>query len=184
MKLAAIIIENRYDVTDVISDHKKFLPESFDMVHIKDESIKSEADYNRLMTSKSFWDNLPYDKVLIFQHDSRLLRTGIEEFYPYDFIGAPLYHIPFPAMNGGLSLRSVKAMREVLSNFEWNWRFGNEDVAICNLLNGNKKYNLPSKEIAQKFSVETIFSYNSMGVHAIEKWHHPNQVEELLNQYK
>ena len=42
--------------------------------------------YNKLLTSSQFWDCLEYDKVLIFQTDSRILRSGIEEFLHFDYM--------------------------------------------------------------------------------------------------
>lgn len=182
-KYMAIIVENRFDVSEIIKEHQKLLPDYFDILHIKDEKIKTEYDYNSLMTSLDFWENLPYDKVLIFQHDSRLLREGIEGFYYYAFCGAPIFNIDFPAMNGGLSFRSVKAMIDIWSKNQWNPSLGNEDIAACKLLKQNN-YNLPTKEVAQLFSVETIFGYGSLGTHAIERYMTPEQCELIINQYK
>lgn len=178
----AVIVETRQipNLEEIIDNHVKFLPKNWGLMVIKDVVVHSLSDYNRLMTSKAFWDNLPYDKILVFQSDSMLLRTGIEEFLEYDFIGAPLYHIDFPAMNGGLSLRSKKAMLEVIEKIQYTG--GNEDVFFCNGIK-ELKGKLPTKEVAQKFSVETIFGYGSLGVHALEKWHTPEQCELILNQY-
>lgn len=186
MKLGAVIIENRFNVDAVIENHKKFLPEEFGIMHLMPKSIRTEHDYNVMMTSLDFWKNLPYDKVLIFQHDSKLLRTGIEEFYDYDFIGAPLFHFPMPCMNGGLSFRSKDAMVALLNHYKWNPSRGNEDIFFCQQMafSSYRKFSLPSKEIAQKFSVETIFGLGSLGVHAIEKWHPKDKCDLILNQYK
>lgn len=143
--------------------------------------IISGADYNYVLTDKKFWELIPYDKVLIFQHDSMLLRSGIDQYLQYAFTGAPLYHMQFPSMNGGLSLRDRKAMLSILNNEAYHPAYGNEDIFFSNRIN---KDLLPTKEIAQTFSVETIFGYGSLGVHAIDKWLTPIQQSDILNQYK
>lgn len=181
-RFCSVIVENRLSnrLFDTILDHKYYLPEHWSFCHMQDQSIKTLADYNRLLTSIPFWEQFKkFHRVLIFQHDSRLLRTGIEKFLKYDFIGAPLYHIDFPAMNGGLSLRNPKAMIECINRVPYSPDKGNEDIYFCQNMTGK----LPTKEIAQKFSVETIFGLGSLGVHAIDKWHSPEKVSEILNQY-
>jgi hypothetical protein len=184
MKYGAVIIDSRPLPEDVIERHIKYLPGNFELFHGALFTIDSIANYNTLLTSLKFWESLPFDKVLIFQHDSGLLRTGIEEFLQYDFIGAPIKHISFPAMNGGLSLRSTEAMIRCIKHTPYNPNIhGNEDMYFCNLLSklGGK---LPTKEVAQKFSVETIFNLGSLGYHAMNKYLRPEQCNQILNQYK
>ena len=183
-KYAAICIENRFDVAEIVAQHKKYLPDYFDMVHIKDESIKTEQDYNHLLTSKVFWESLPYDKVLIFQHDSKLLRKGIEEFYDYDYVGAP-WTFQKHGGNGGLSFRDVIAMKKCLELSVWNNRLSNEDVFFSNIMFRNPTlFNLAPREVCSKFSCEVIFQIGTLGVHAIERYLTHEQCDQILNQYK
>lgn len=186
MKYGAIIVENRtmVNMQDIYAKHVPFLPSNFEVMHFERFPIGSAVDYNRLMTDADFWRAIPFDKILVFQHDSQLLRKGLEEFMEYDFIGAPLYHIPMPAMNGGLSLRSKNKMIEICEKFPYQGIgvHGNEDIYFCNHMEkvGGK---LPDKETAQKFCVETILGYGSLGIHAIDKWHNPQAVEAIVTQY-
>lgn len=153
-------------------------------IRLLSHSLNSH-EYNKLLTLKSFWECIPADKILIFQHDSRILRTGIEEFMEYDFIGAPIIHatLPMPCMNGGISLRSRDKMIEVIDDSRWTNSNMNEDIYMCR---GIEKIGgiLPTKEVASKFSVESIFCRGSMCTHAVEKWLTPDQCSEILNQYK
>lgn len=181
----AVIVENRFDVTCIIEAHRKYLPSDWGIIHV-DATVKSEMEYNLLLTSKGFWEQIPFDKVLIFQHDSLLLRHGIEDFLQYDFVGAPIFHehLPMPCMNGGLSLRSKSKMLEVIEKIPYDYNLhGNEDIYFCR---GIEKIggNLPTKEGAQSFSVESVFSLGSLGCHAIDKYLTPEQCELILNQYK
>jgi hypothetical protein len=181
----AFIIDNRLtngELIKVIAAHAKFLPYDWDVNYISNEKIYCMADYNRLLTSKRFWRNMP-DKVLIFQHDSALLRDGIEEFLNYGFIGAPIKHIP-GCMNGGLSLRDKATMMKIIDNFPYMGEgvHGNEDIYFCNRLNWVGT-NIPTKEQAAAFSVETEFALGSLGCHAIDKYLTIDQCDQIRRQY-
>ena len=187
MTACAVIIENRDipNLEDIIMAQDKFLPSWFEETRwIKNEPINSIADYNRLLTSKRFWRVMP-DKVVIIQHDSMILREGIEEFLEWDFIGAPIPKIGWPTMNGGFSIRDSKAMLRVINHIPYqNMQVsGNEDIFFCNALKqlGGK---LPTYEIAQKFSIETQFAYGSLGYHQIDAYLNPSECEAIRNQYK
>lgn len=183
-RYCAVIVDNRLTnhLFDTIQKHRNMLPEWWSCCHIDDPTIKTAADYNRLLTSKEFWNKFKkFDRVLIFQHDSMLLRYGIDEFLKWDFIGAPLYHIPFPAMNGGLSLRNPKKMLKCIA--DWPYRgmneHGNEDVYFCAWLNTHGK--LPDIETAKSFSVETVFHPKPLGYHAMAKYLTPEECNLILN---
>lgn len=189
MTFGAIIIDHRTKFIEPhIIRHKQFLPD-YEILHYDLRRHIRKANeihiaYNNVVASVEFWEELPFDKVLIFQHDSGLLRTGIEEFFEYDFIGAPLKHIPFPTMNGGFSLRSKEAMIKCINETQYDYEVhGNEDIYFCDQLKklGGK---LPTQEVASKFSVETIYGLGSLGYHAIEKWHTEEQCNIILNQYE
>lgn len=181
MTFGAVIIDNR-PVFKAIERHQKFL--DCNIIHLDDKRIKSVSDYNNVMTDIKLWERISFDRVLIFQHDSGLLRKGIESFFEWDFIGAPIKHIPFPAMNGGLSLRNPKAMIEVLKNFTYNpHKHGNEDIYFCHSLQ-KLGLKLPDLETAKKFSIETIYGLGSLGFHAMDKYLSPLQCKTILNQYE
>jgi len=142
--------------------------------------------YNSLLAFNVFWQLIPAEKVLIFQHDSLLLREGIEEFLQYDFAGAPIFHphLPMPCQNGGLSLRTKSKMLEVIEKIPYDYNLhGNEDIYFCR---GIEKIGgiLPTKEAASMFSVESVFHLGTVGCHAIDKYLTPEQCETILNQYK
>lgn len=181
MTKCAVIIDNRHipGLEDVIMAHELRLPMEWQVWHIANEPIHSLSDYNRLLTSKRFWRNMP-DKVLIFQFDSMLLRDGIEDFMEYDYIGAPIKHCDFPIMNGGLSLRDSKAMLKVINHVPYQGE--QEDVYFCRGLQqlGGK---LPTREIADQFSTETIYKLGTLGFHAIDKWLAPIECQHIRGQY-
>lgn len=182
----AVIIENRLsssEILDVIDRHAKYLPESWDVLGIRNEPISSIGEYNKFLTSLRFWNSLKADKVLIFQADSGLLRSGVEDFLEWDFVGAPIKAIP-TCMNGGLSLRDVEAMKRIIRQFPYQGEsvHGNEDIYFCNKLNqtGGR---MPPKEIAMRFSVETEYGLGSLGYHAMDKYLTESECKAIREQY-
>jgi tetratricopeptide (TPR) repeat protein len=81
--------------------------------HNLDVASMTRIEYSNLLKQAAFWDLIPAPRALIFQTDAMLLRTGMEAFYAWDFIGAPWndFHVPEGVGNGGLSMRNVSTMR-------------------------------------------------------------------------
>lgn len=208
MKLQAGIVETRclQGIRQLVDNHLNYLPHGTQIVffHSPDnyEYLRKElkgcdikyinisassltaSDYNKLLTRVDFWKMFDAEKILIFQHDTKLLRAGIESFYHLDFVGAPLYHIPFPCMNGGLSLRDKEAMIRVCSLYKYDEsKDGNEDIFFCKKL-WELSGKLPTRAEADLFACETIEKYGTLGVHAIEKWFDKYIVIKILTQYK
>lgn len=166
MTCAAIIIDNRPGLEPVIAAHKRFLPEDWAIYWVKDLATGNAMAYNRLLTSSRFWKSLPADKVLIFQHDSVLLKQGIAEFLEWDYVGAP-WKFQEHGGNGGLSIRDTKAMLKVVETFTWDPMQGNEDVWFCNKLK-ELDMKLAPREVCARFSCEAIFQMGTLGYHQIE----------------
>jgi hypothetical protein len=183
-KFGAVIVETRNieNIDKIIKNHTKFLSNEWEVIHIKNIQINDIRDYNNLLTSKSFWLNIPYDNILIFQSDSMLLRNGIEEFLEYDYVGAP-WKFQNHGGNGGLSLRNKNAMIDILNKYPYNG-YQNEDVYFSNVLNVMNKYKLAPREVCMKFSCETIFQLGTLGEHAIDKYLTEEECKLIRNQYK
>lgn len=142
-----------------------------------------EHEYNKLLTSVSFWEKLPYEKVLIFQTDSELLKEGIEDWAKmgYYFIGSPDPRSTNEIMmNGGLSLRNVQWCKQICTLFPF-FNEVNEDWWFCSHLAGEL---LPTYDIAKTFSVETKFYYESLGAHAIDRYLSVEECKLIREQYK
>jgi hypothetical protein len=147
--------------------------------------------YNSLLTAPAFWKLLHGNKILVYQHDTFLFRSGIDPFLKYDYIGAPwekrhnmTYYKQtgtYGVGNGGLSLRSRRHMLEILGNVPWeNWTAysiftriwmkwkgvnGPEDIFFSQLLPHCKQIMLPNLNIARSFSVERVYHPNPLGGH-------------------
>ena len=181
-KLAVVLVENRVNCQEIMDRHLKYLPKNSVPYIIDNLIISSSYDYNNyLANSKVFWNHIKEENILIIQHDSALLKNGIEEFYQYDYVGAP-WTFQQHGGNGGLSFRKKSAMLKVIENYPYNG-IDNEDVYFCNGL----KFlgmNLAPREVCEKFSCEAIFKLGALGYHAIERYLTPEQCEQIKNQYK
>jgi hypothetical protein len=113
----------------------------------------SIPEYNKLLTSQTFYHSIPSETFIIFQTDSCLLRNGVEEFVMYDFIGAPWPHKNMDVGNGGFSLRNKSFCIKAIQMYEYIPTIMNEDefFSLC----GKKLHaNIPHHTIASKFSCE------------------------------
>jgi hypothetical protein len=144
------------------------------------ENINAEL-YSYFLCSADFWTAIQRfncEHALIFQMDTILLRGDLEKFLEYDYVGAPWFapwrfHASEQGVidetvqigNGGLSLRRVSAMLDIIRKYPRNDpQFYNEDMYFAYCLKvGN--YKLPSVEVAGEFSIETLWHPNPCGMH-------------------
>lgn len=185
----------------IIDHHLKYIPKDWGLTiycshqnhHlIKDVDFEREteiivmqlpfgvAEYNLLFKTVRFWESLPYEKVLIFQTDSRLLREGIEDFLEWDYVGAK-WLFQEQGGNGGLSIRNVNIMRKICQLAKFTTR--NEDVLFCNFMHLHKIGKLAPPDICRQFSVEAEYGLGSLGCHGIDNWLTKEQCDKILNQY-
>src|SRR5690606_27022581 len=76
------------------------------------------SDYSTVLASHDFWNRINGDKILLYQEDTCIFRSNIDDFLEYDYIGAPWMkrqndntHL---VGNGGFSLRSKQSMLDVI----------------------------------------------------------------------
>ncbi len=134
------------------------------------------AGYSNLLCSKEFWLKIPHEKILIFQHDSGLLKKGICEFLEWDWIGTPSW---WGGYNGGLTIRSRSKTLEILNRFHYQWE--SEDFYYHRNMQkiGAKVAPL---DIASKFGCER-FKLGTLGYHGIHNFLNTNQQHTIKTQY-
>ena len=145
------------------------------------ESLQNVDDYNSLFKSPAFWTSFHAEKVLIFQTDSVFLRSGIQDFLRYDYIGAPFDIVNNPDQaklvstgvvksgigNGGLSLRNVGLMTEIASKYaQSSPNSQNEDVFFAHYVE-SLGYDMPTRRVAYNFSREEPCSDLAIGASAL-----------------
>lgn len=135
-------------------------------------------EYNRLLTSKKFYDQIPTEIFLIFQTDSMICPNSniqVDEFFEYDYVGAPWEHLNGTVGNGGFSLRRKSKMVEILEKCEYNGT-DPEDVYFANACK-DVTSRKPSREQAYRFSNEAKITKHSFGVHKC--WNNPDFNEKI-----
>lgn len=129
--------------------------------------------YNGILLSIRFWETLEdfgCKHSLIFQTDTLLLKSNIDDFLHYDYVGAPWCIKFFDVLevgNGGLSLRNVQTMKMLIQKYS-KYQI-NEDTWFSFMLlhekNKNSNIKVPTLEGAKLFSVETLFYKDPIGLH-------------------
>jgi hypothetical protein len=203
-QLSAVIVETRplLKLQKVIEDHLKYLPEYTELYVFGSKEVDlllsqagfkynfidvgngmDEGKYNKLLTSLNFWNKIEGENILIFQHDSEILRPGIEEFFNFEYLGAP-WKFCSHGGNGGLSFRKKTYMiRAIETNNQYDQsKHGNEDVWFSNVMYQTRNYY--NKLACEEFSCESIFRLGTFGCHAIDKHLSKEQCEQIRNQYE
>ena len=197
----AIIFETRnIDSLDWVADTVKFYTNwkiihycsynSIDCINgVEKRIIPSSIDYNSILKDINFWNSINVEHILVFQHDSFILRSGIEEFLEYDYIGAPwkwsyekekYNDNRYPDLgifqsggNGGFSLRKKSAMIRIIENKPPDYEY--EDMYFSSALADDVPL-----EIKKKFAAESMFSENPLGVHCINKYLNNAEIKRIL----
>jgi len=122
-------------------------------------NISSKEQYSEFCI-KELYKYFDTDFVLVVQHDGYILdgKAWDDEFYNYDFFGAPWLYVDGKNVgNGGFSLRSKK-LQEALGKDDFIKASDPEDQAIGRLYRDYliKEYDIkfPSEKLADKFSFE------------------------------
>jgi hypothetical protein len=157
-----------------------------------DNPLDTHASVSDFFTKPWFWEQLaPAEHLLMFQADSILCSNSnqkVEDFLQYDFVGAPVDEERGLGMgyNGGLSLRNRTKCLEIVNTNSWQTeRHGDhlqgnvdyEDQWFSKKMrelpagpDGRPGANLPSTEVAMRFSVETMWYDKPLGYHQPNVW--------------
>jgi hypothetical protein len=128
------------------------------------------GSYSNLLMTGEFWRRLldyGCKHALIFQMDTILLNPELDAFLEYDYVGAPWANGFRGGVsgNGGLSLRNVEKMLTIAETSPINHgQLCFEDVFFSYWCK-EKGYHVPTREIASRFSVETIYHETPCGMH-------------------
>lgn len=139
-------------------------------------------EYNRFISSAEFLEKIPTEHFLIFQTDTMICskeKDLIYTFMKYDYVGAPWPESglkeSFEVGNGGLSLRKKSKMLQIIKNIPYPFQCP-EDLYYCGV-NHNIPIYKPTWSEAKLFSIESIYSPRTFGIH--KAWAHidPSMLE-------
>lgn len=130
------------------------------------------------LTSPWIWEQLQSAKrVLLFQTDSVLCsksESAVEDYFQYDYVGAPIAAKYGAGYNGGLSIRNPRTFLQVVretdfktSGVGWEDQFFYKELQRIGAP-------MPSEEEAKTFAVETIYYETPLGYHQPQRWQAEN----------
>ena len=168
---------------------------------LEDKRMKSLFNMCMVMTTPEFWkDYFDYERVLVFQRDTAILRGGIDGFFEYDYVGAPCYNFvrDQTIQNGGLSLRNPRVMEYICRLYGWKTdiqdmmvvgqyssaSFFAEDIFFCLRLIKHNAGKLAPLDVSQRFSVESRFTLGTLGYHRIDAYLTEDEQKQVKEQYK
>ena len=132
-------------------------------LHHIDYDYMGLYDYDAVFRTTDFWKTITSDNILIFQADTILLKSGIDEFLDYSYVGAPWLKPKEGKYvgNGGLSIRNKQKMIDIIETYP-NDSYFKEDIYFIKYLNNE---DIAPIEVAQRFAVEDLYYNDPIGLH-------------------
>jgi len=164
-----------------------------------DDTISNINDYNKILLNENFWRNFTKENLLCFQVDTCInvnQKHRLKELCEFDYVGAPWSegiirrwpHIPKLGGNGGFCFskksQRLKALSECTVSKESDSRtnkFINEDLWFSDAyisINAN----LPARELAKSFLVESCFFATPFAVHKPWEYVSPSELQTLYDE--
>jgi hypothetical protein len=159
---------NKDFVQEIIDEDLQNYKHKIKLINLNVDNLEI-SDYNKLLKSLEFYDNIPTETFLIFQTDTAICsknKEKINDFLDYDYVGAPWRDNKIG--NGGLSLRKKSKMIEIIKNKAFSDE--NEDVYF------SFYDNLKVPKDGKPFSVESSYYDSPFGIH--KAWYHLNDDEQ------
>jgi hypothetical protein len=176
---------NKDYVENIINTQLQQYKKRISLKSLEKDNLSIE-DYNTLLKTKKFYENIPTDIFLLFQTDSMIIpanKDKINDFLQYDYVGAPSWSL----LNGGFGLRKKSKMLEILDKCPFEKITDTEDAYFSDACKA-VEFNKPSHEIAKNFSSEATWNPNSFGIHCPWKWNNKDiiikdkpEIDQLIN---
>ncbi len=173
--------ENRAFVEEIIEGWGEVL-----LINCGKENLLYE-DYVDFKCDPSFWQQIPSETILMFETDAIMLRSGIDEFLEYDWVGAPWIHsrrheklVGALVGNGGFSLRKKSAVLKILKEHP-HPPGTSSDMYYSKWMHADG-YHVPPVRIAKKFSVEGLYFPKALAFHKAWLYNSAWDFDYLLDQ--
>lgn len=159
----------------------------------KKYSLRDRETISQMFTDPHLYSNIlaPAENLLVFQPDSIFCANApktINDFLEFDWVGAPWSKTSTFGGNGGLSLRKVSRILQVLQTQER--KPGDEqleDLWLSSRLQQLGGAHMADASLSKTFSVESVWDERPLGyhvgwlgVHHEQIWDDEKQVEHIL----
>lgn len=125
-------------------------------------SFSTWVEYNALLKKSELYDKLDdYEYMLIVQTDAYVFSNDLNEFFQYDYVGAPWVKDPIKYINGrvgngGFSLRNIQKIKSVLLS---NQHFiGFKSLFYINFKHEYKYGKMKRIKGIKKFTLKQLFT--------------------------
>lgn len=152
-------------------------------------SLKDRETISQMFTDINLYRDLlaPAEHLLVWQPDSIFCANAprtLNDYLEWDWIGAPWSKTAAYGGNGGLSLRKVSKIVEVLTNKTRKVGDGAlEDLWLTNNLHDLPDNHMPNAAISKTFSVESVWDDAPLGYHVGWLGVHHEQVSSLAGAF-
>jgi hypothetical protein len=185
-------IDNNSFVNEITKSNE-FLKRKINVIQMNVNNLTID-EYNRFMYTKYYYSNINSEMFLVFQIDTLLsdkYSKNIYDFFEYDYVGAPWNRFGLVGVgNGGFSLRRKSKMIEMIEiggfikeNGEYHYEDRFFSNTCKNIYEDKIILKKPSVEESKKFSVETLFYNESIGIHKPWLWLNNEELNQLKNHF-
>ncbi|KAL5320436.1 hypothetical protein ACEPPN_011240 [Leptodophora sp. 'Broadleaf-Isolate-01'] len=156
-------------------------------------SLSNRETISQMFTDPHLYRDIlaPAEHLLVWQPDSIFCAnapTTLNDFLQWDWIGAPWSKTAEYGGNGGLSLRKVSRIMDVLGNkTRKNGDGALEDLWMVQRLHELDGNVMPGANISKTFSVESVwddrplgYHIGWLGVHHEQIWDDQSQVDHIM----
>ena len=145
-------------------------------------STSNQEMISRFFTTSWVYESLlaPAEWLLVFQTDSIFCAnsvSAVEDFLEYHWVGAPWEIEKQWGGNGGLSLRRVSRILEVLKHQDRQYNSQPEDLWLSERMAHLPGSNMANGSVSQQFSGETIYGSpvnvsSGLYIDELDSWRH------------
>ncbi|KAG4425882.1 hypothetical protein IFR04_001089 [Cadophora malorum] len=156
-------------------------------------SLSNRETISQMFTDPHLYRDIlsPAEHLLVWQPDSIFCAnapTTLNDFLQWDWIGAPWSKTAAYGGNGGLSLRKVSKIMDVLGNKTRRHGDGAlEDLWLAQRLHEMPGNMMPAANVSKTFSVESVWDETPLGyhigwlgVHHEQIWDDQSQVDHIM----
>ncbi|KAF3771326.1 hypothetical protein M406DRAFT_344582 [Cryphonectria parasitica EP155] len=155
-----------------------------------DTELSNSHSVSVFLTSPWIWQQVELAKrVLLFQSDSILCaksEAAVDDYFQYDFLGAPIAPMYGSGYNGGLSIRNPRMFLQIVreTDFATSGHEFEDQFFFAEL--EKRGAELPDQNVAKTFSVETIYYETPLGYHQPQRWQaaHMESIEDWCPEVK
>ncbi|KAL8667739.1 MAG: hypothetical protein Q9168_007212 [Polycauliona sp. 1 TL-2023] len=159
----------------------------------RNSSYDAREQRNRILTDIAFYkEYVPRAEWLLMHHADSVLCANsphdLNDWLEYDWVGAPWYNYNNWNGGGGLSLRRMSRIQQVLGFQSRQDDLEPEDKWFSDRVKLLPNVKLPKSEAEKKFAVEGIWDAKPMGIHVPssdnvllrDAWDDPGKRKQML----